>query len=93
MYTVRGFFITLECIWVYQYISLSESYICVMVHKCCVCVCVRVCVFVCVCVLVCVCVFVCVCVCVCARVYASDVLKNCTVPFAQRIHIRVCEPV
>ena len=35
------------------------------------------------------CVYVCVCVCVCA----SDVLKNCTVPFAQHIHIRVCEPV
>ena len=29
------------------------------------------------------CVYVCVCVCVCA----SDVLKNCTVLFAQRIHM------
>ena len=28
-------------------------------------------------------VFMCVCVCVCV---CSDVLKNCTVPFAQRIH-------
>ena len=34
-------------------------------------------------VFMCVCVYVCVCVCVCA----SDVLKNCTVLFAQRIHM------
>ena len=37
----------------------------------------------CVCVCVCVCVRVRVCVCVCA----SDVLKYCTVLFAQRIHL------
>ena len=62
--------------------SLSEiyMYICVMSV-----------VFVCVCLCMCLCVFVCVCVRVC--VCASDVLKNCTVPFAQNIHIRVCEPV
>ena len=46
-------------------------HVCVMVHKCC-------CVYACVC--VCVCVW---CVCVCA----SDVLKNCTVLFAQGIHM------
>ena len=39
------------------------------------------------------CLCVCVCVCVCVVLCASDVLKNCTVPFAQHIHIRVCEPV
>ena len=33
-------------------------------------------------VFMCVCLCVCVCVCVC-----SDVLKNCTVPFAQHIHM------
>ena len=32
-------------------------------------------------------VFMCVCVCVCVCVCASDVLKNCTVLFAQRIHM------
>ena len=42
--------------------------------------CVTCCVYVCVCVCVCVCV-------VCVRVCASDVLKNCTVLFAQRIHL------
>ena len=41
-------------------------------------------VFVCVCVCVCVCA---VCVCVCVCVCASDVLKNCTVLFAQPIHM------
>ena len=33
------------------------------------------------------CVYVCLCVCVCVCVCASDVLKNCTVLFAQRIHM------
>ena len=36
-------------------------------------------------VFMCACAYVCVCVCVC--VCASDVLKNCTVLFAQRIHM------
>ena len=42
---------------------------------------------VCMCVCVCVCVCACVCVYVCVCVCASDVLKNCTVLFAQRIHM------
>ena len=50
------------------YISVV-AFMCVCVHVC-VCVCVRAC--------VCVCVFVCV------RGYASDMMKNCTVPFAHK---------
>ena len=41
----------------------------------------------------CVCVRVCVCACVCVRGYASDMLKNCTVPFAHkgvRTSMRAC---
>ena len=54
---------------------------CISVVFMCVCMCVCMCMCVCAC--VCVCVHVCVCVC------ASDVLKNCTVPFAQRIHMHM----
>ena len=48
------------------------------------------------CVCACVCVCVCVrgvCVCVCVRGYASDMLENCTVPFAHtgvRTSMRAC---
>ena len=44
-------------------------------------------VIICVTVHKCCCVYVCVCCVLCVCVCASDVLKNCTVPFAQRIHM------